>query len=313
MVGQRHCAVARVHHGIEDGDAAHLASVGGGRRPREERPVQVVHAEHAQQHRVAHARGAGPGLGGGTEEEAHLLVGGGRNDAPVLLGVVVGVEHLLLLDGGGEDVANGLAAVVDDRGTGDDVVATGTRRPIAVERHGEGVGGCDVGALVAQVADARPDGLGEVDVVRDAAHDVEVVSGDGGVDADLAVLQGVVLRTLLEVDAELRAGDANRLEGVLVGVDAGDRTAGDVTLRDAALEAEHRCRGELGAGLLALHRVHPVDERRGAGATVAGGHGSGGATDRGAEPAAGIVAGTGENVLDALVDGHVGERNDLAE
>ena len=91
--------------------------------------MQVVHAEHAEQHRVAHARGAGPRLGGGAEEEAHLLVGGGRNDAPVLLGVLVGVEHLLLLDGRGEDVADGFAAVVDDRRTGDDAVATGTRSP----------------------------------------------------------------------------------------------------------------------------------------------------------------------------------------
>ena len=91
--------------------------------------MQVVHAQHAEQHRVAHARGARARLGGGAEEEAYLLLGGGGDDAPLLRGVLGGIEDLLLLDRGREEIADALALVIDDRRPGDDAVAAGTASP----------------------------------------------------------------------------------------------------------------------------------------------------------------------------------------
>ena len=61
--------------------------------------MEVVQAEHPQQHRVTHPRRPWTRFGGGAKELPHLLFRRGGNDPPLLLGVLGGIEDLFLLDG----------------------------------------------------------------------------------------------------------------------------------------------------------------------------------------------------------------------
>jgi hypothetical protein len=63
----------------------------------------------------------------------------------------------------------------------------------------------------------------------------------------------VILGAPFQVGLELRAGDAHRAQGVLIGIDTGHIGEADRPGRKATLKVERRSGGQLGAGDFLLH------------------------------------------------------------
>src|SRR5207244_9524541 len=128
-------------------------------------------------------------------------------------------------------------------------VAAASRRAVAAQRPGEAVRRRDGAPAEREPADTPTRSLRQVDGVGHAAHDVEVEARDAVVDQWRARLIGAeVPSRLLEVRLELVAGDADRAQRVLVGIDPRHVALSHFAFRKARTQVEVGGGRDIGAG-----------------------------------------------------------------
>src|SRR5437764_14023033 len=102
------------------------------------------------------------------------------DDRPAGPEIGCGLDHSRAAEFVHEQLADVLAAVVDDARVRHHRVPATAGLPVAVHRQREAVGGLYDPAFIRWAADALPRRTADVDAVNHAAHDVEVVAHGGG-------------------------------------------------------------------------------------------------------------------------------------
>ena len=298
---------AGVHPPGERGGATNGTPTGPGVHPGLDGAVEVVGGEDPQQRRIARS----PGRRGRSQRlPSQVLRHVRRFQAPVGPLELGGVQHAAAGDVLDEQVANVLVPVVDDRRVRQHAEPAAAALPIVVQGQGEGVGVGHRAVADAQAGDPLPRRPRQVDGVVRAPDNVVVVAGNRVTEAGLARGgDAEVPRALLEVGTEAGAADPDGAQGVLVGVELGQVGQANGARPEGGPGIERGGRGQLRAGPLPLHLVHPVDDGRGLHPRRGRAHRSGDLRERRGVPVAHQLVRPGQRRLDARMHRHPRQRN----
>ena len=151
-----------------------------------------------------------------------------RLDSPVRREIVGGHDGAASPHFLHQQLADVLLLVIHDRRTAEHPEAAAARLPVVVQRHREAVLRHDGASAYGEPSHALAGRARDVQGVVGARDDVEAEPGDQRIDGDGAIARGaVVARTLLQVRAQLRAGDADGPERIVVRVQRLQPSHGD--------------------------------------------------------------------------------------